>query len=231
MRPLWATLLLALLVGSLAAPTPGAAQSTDPARAAPSADPASLVHRFVAALNAKDLAAALACFADDALYGGGPNGTGGAGKDFIRTRLERDFSVNRRLTVAAISVSGDTVTWSWEAREDPYHPLTIPPITGTDEFVVVNGLIVATSGAVDPDSIRRQQAAIPSAMATLTAQRQAQSTAAARATQVAGSGPLQRLPDTQHPGVPPNVPWAATAAVLLGTSVALAALKRPPSTA
>ena len=218
MRPLWAALLLALLV---VAPAPVAAQSSEPA------DPVSLVHRFVAALNAKDLVAGLALFAEDARYGGGPNGVGGAGTDFIRAHLERDFSVNRRLTVTAIRVSGDTVTWSWEAREDPYHPLVFPPITGTDEFVVVNGLIVATSGAVDPDSVSRQQAAIPSAVAALTAQRLAQATAAAQATQVADSGLLQRLPDTQQRGVPPNVSWAATVVVLLGTSVALAALKRP----
>ena len=97
MRPLWAVVLVALLLGPLAAPAPGAAQSSEPVQPATAADPASLVHRFVAALNAKDLAAALACFADDALYGGGPSDTGGAGTDFIRARLERDFSVNRRL--------------------------------------------------------------------------------------------------------------------------------------
>src|SRR5687767_8748564 len=107
---------MVLLLGVLGAPARGAAQSGEPVRPEGAGDPANLVYRFVAALNTRDLGAALACFADDALYGVGPNGSGGSGREFIRARLERDFSVNRRLTITALRVSGTSVSWSWEAR-------------------------------------------------------------------------------------------------------------------
>lgn len=46
-----------------------------------------MVQRYVDALNAKDLATALSSFSDAAAYGGS------AGRDYIRARLARDFSL------------------------------------------------------------------------------------------------------------------------------------------
>lgn len=211
MRPLLTT---SFVLGVLLLPLPAMAQTTDPA---------AVVQRFVAALNAKDMASALCCFSDDAAYGGG------AGKEYIRSRLERDFSVNRRLVITAIQVVGNRVIWSWQSFEDPYQRLTVPPIEGTDESLVENGVIVSNTGAVDQDSVRRQQAALPVALATRRAQLAIEATQAAHATQVAASGLLQRLPSTQERGTPPAVPWAAAVVLLLFASVGLAAFRRPES--
>ena len=211
--------LLFGLVGLVVA-APAAAQSGGRVCAS---DPAAVVRRYVAAVNAEDLAAALACLDVDAAY------AGGVGWEFIRARLERDFAVNRRITITSVQVSGERVTWSWEATEDPYGRLGVPPIVGTDEAIVRDGVIVFNGGAVDEESVRRQQAAIPSAVAAMAAGWQAQMAAGARATEVAESGLLGRLPDTQARGTPPTVPWMAPAVVALGMTVALAALRRPSS--
>jgi len=181
-----------------------------------------VVQRFVRALNAKDLDDALANFTEDALY------AGGVGKEFVRGRLVRDFAVNRRIEITELVVTGNRVTWSWRSFEDPYQRLPgVPPIEGIDVAVVENGKIASNTGAVDPRSTQRQQAAVPAAVATRTAQLTAEATREAFATQVASSGLLERLPDTQGRRTPSAAPWLAAIALSLGVAVGFAALKRP----
>ncbi len=191
-----------LLLGVLVAPASARAQVAEN----PGED-AAVVRRFVEALNAEDLEGALATFSDDAVA------YGRAGKDLIRARLERDFAVNRRMSITAVRVVGNRVTWWWQAFEDPDRQLGLPPIEGTDEAGVERGVIVANTGAVDPLSMQRREAAVASRAAQLKLQE---------------SGALRRLPSTQERGTPPTIPWAGAALLFLAITAGWAAVGRPP---
>ncbi len=94
-------LALSLVLSVLLPSSPAVAQTIDAV---------AMVQRYVAAVNAQDMATALSGFSDDATY------AGGVGKEYLRTRLERDFSVNRRISSSKRSLL--TFAMPWPRRGD-----------------------------------------------------------------------------------------------------------------
>lgn len=131
-------LLLLLALVSVAAKPTSAAQADDPA---------AVVKALDAALNAHDLEAALALFADDALVKDGdpaPGATGNfLGKEQIRTWLAGVVSpaLAFQVTSSGHQVSGDLVTWVWRASIADFKPLGVDPEDGSSAALVQGGKI------------------------------------------------------------------------------------------
>lgn len=132
-------LLAILALVSLAALPSSAAAKGD--------DPVAVVRALDAALNAHDLEAALALFADDAVVKDGdpaPGATGNfVGKEQIRAWLGGVVSPALAFQVMSSGhqVSGDVVTWIWQASIADFKPLGVDPEDGSSAALVQGGKI------------------------------------------------------------------------------------------
>jgi hypothetical protein len=148
-----ACLGLALL---LVAPSPAAAQDSDPA---------AVVKALDAALNTHDPDAALALFADGAVMKDGDPAPGSSGnfvgKDQIRTWIAAIVDPALRFSVASSGhqIVGDSVTWSWRASIADFAPLGIDPEQGTSAALVQGGKITFYSLASSAEWRAKLQAA------------------------------------------------------------------------
>ena len=144
LKRLLALLILFALVSVAAQPSGAAAQASDPAV---------VVQALDAALNAHDLEAALALFADGAVVKDGdpaPGSTGNfVGKEQIRAWLAGVVNPALAFRVASSGhqVSGDVVTWVWQASVADFKPLGVDPEPGSSAALVQNGKIIFYSVA------------------------------------------------------------------------------------
>jgi len=75
-------------------------------------DPLAVIRAFHDAQNAKNVTAAMALVADDAVFKNAPPSSATlTGKDQIRTWLQGQVDRNNQVEVSNLQVSGDKVTW------------------------------------------------------------------------------------------------------------------------
>jgi ketosteroid isomerase-like protein len=130
------------------------------------ADPASIAGALVEALMAKDIDAAMALLADDAVVTviPPPTGTSGVftGKEEIRAWYELLVSWNFRAEISNFQVEGDKATWTTRTWADPFEPLGILPLEYHAEGVFRDGKIVSYTDTMTEDSAARLNAAMAS---------------------------------------------------------------------
>jgi ketosteroid isomerase-like protein len=129
-----------------------------PAVSAQATDPLSVLQRYYDARNRGDLAGALSVVAPDATYTTGPCAPVCAGVDDIQKReLEPSMANGGQYTMVSVDVSGTTVTFQIEVRNN------ITRLAGIDRFLnaitadIRDGKIVtyqAVSLPDDPQTVR-----------------------------------------------------------------------------
>jgi hypothetical protein len=233
------TLALILLAAPAWPGPPGGAAQDAPGDGAAAA---AVVRAAVAARNAYDLVGVVGRYAEGADVGGrsascGPPGT----RAQLRQVFGTTFAEGRPVEVVDLQAAGDRA--SAHLREDRtwYRAVGLPPSEHAAEVTVRDGLIVrwhadplpATAAMVPTYLAGLTQASVVAAQATGTAiqptlaARATQLAASDRATRVAASGLLARLPDTQGRGTPAAGRWLVAPGVCLAGVVLLALLKRP----
>lgn len=149
------TIAMILLAVMIVLPTGLYAQETDPE---------SIADALVEALMAKDVDAAIALLADDAVVTviPPPTGTSGVftGKEEIRAWYEQLVSWNFRAEISNFQVDGDRATWSTKAWADPYEPLGILPLEYHAEGVFRDGKIASYTDTMTEESVTKLTAAM-----------------------------------------------------------------------
>jgi ketosteroid isomerase-like protein len=148
-------IVMTLLAVMIVLPTGLYAQDTDPE---------SVAGALVEALVAKDIDAAMALLADDAVVTviPPPTGTSGVftGKEEIRAWYELLVSWNFRAEISNFQVEGDRATWTTKAWADPFEPLGILPLEYHAEGVFRDGKIASYTDTMTEDSVARLTAAM-----------------------------------------------------------------------
>lgn len=146
---------MTLLAVMIVLPTALYAQATDPE---------SLMGALGEALMAKDVDAAMALVAYDAVITivPPPPGTTGvfAGKEEIRAWYEQLVAWNFRAEISNFQVEGDRATWTTKAWADPFKPLGILPLEYSAEGVFQEGKIVSYTDTMTAESVAKLQAAM-----------------------------------------------------------------------
>jgi hypothetical protein len=127
-------------------------------------EPESIAGALVEALMAKDIDAAMALLADDAVVTviPPPTGTSGVftGKEEIRAWYELLVSWNFRAEISNFQIEGDKATWTTRAWADPFEPLGILPLEYHAEGVFLQGKIASYTDTMTEDSVTRLTAAM-----------------------------------------------------------------------
>jgi uncharacterized protein (TIGR02246 family) len=127
--------------------------------AAQATGPVAVKNAFDAALNAHDVDAALATFADDAVFRT-PGGMVLTGKPQIRPYLQGLVAENYRAEVVETrQVAADTVTSRGHIAVDQFRRLGLASVEATAEAVVRGGRITSFATALTPAGVARVQAA------------------------------------------------------------------------
>jgi LPXTG-motif cell wall-anchored protein len=145
--PLPATLMVVLVL-LLAAPTRASAQGTDPG---------SVVAAFDAALNAGNVEATLALFADDAVVR--TQSATYTGRQQLRGLFTELVGDHFQFESSNSRVVGDTETHAAKVSRDAWRRLGIAPLDATAEVVVQSGKIRSFTVTYTPESLARLQAA------------------------------------------------------------------------
>jgi ketosteroid isomerase-like protein len=128
-------------------------------------DPAAVVMARAEATNAGDVDAAIAYFADDAVYKivDPPPGTPDTftGKDEIRGRLETLVALNASMEVEIQQVDGDKVTVLTKFADDPLKEMGVDFIEGVEEYTVQDGKIMSYQWTMTEASKAKVAAAMP----------------------------------------------------------------------
>ena len=134
-------IVVAILVVLLAAPVRLHAQT----------DPASAIKAETDAMNAGDVDAAVAMFAEDAVFRvtPPPSGTTGvfAGKQQLRAWFQQEVAEHIHLMVGGLEVAGERVTWTATLELDTFRMLGVGPVAQRGEAVVREGKIVSMTVA------------------------------------------------------------------------------------
>lgn len=141
----------------------------------PLPDPGSLIKDLVGVLNAGNIEAATAFFADDATQTQQPppSGTSGVrtGKEqirgFYKGLLDDHFSVE----LSNVKVAGDKVTYTCTFSTDSYKKMGVAPLVTVEEAVFVGGKIKSQTITVTPESLEKIQAAMAAVQAKSTTQK------------------------------------------------------------
>jgi ketosteroid isomerase-like protein len=127
-------------------------------------DPESVAGALLEALMAKDVDAAMALVADDAVVTviPPPTGTSGVftGKEEIRTWYEQLVAWNFRAEFSNFQVDGDTATWTTTAWADPFEPLGILPLEYHAEGVFQDDKVVSYTDTMTEESVTKLTAAM-----------------------------------------------------------------------
>lgn len=127
-------------------------------------DPESIASALVEALVAKDIDAAMALVADDAVVTviPPPTGTSGVftGTEEIRAWYEQLVAWNFRAEMSNFQVSGDRATWTTKAWADPFEPLGILPLEYHAEGVFRDGKIASYTDTMTEESVAKLTAAM-----------------------------------------------------------------------
>jgi len=120
-------------------------------------DPLLVILAFNDAVNAHDVDAALAFFADDAVatVGGPPPNVG---KEQIRTWLQADIADNIHVESRNYQVVGDKVTWIGKVSVDSLRNIGVSFIEGPAEAVVQGGKIKSFTYILNQESLAKLEA-------------------------------------------------------------------------
>src|SRR5688572_22949745 len=113
-------------------------------------DPLSVMKASLDAVNASNVDAAVATFADDAVFTT-PTGSF-KGKDDIRRAIMADVANHVQIEATNFQVAADKVTYSFKQSNDRLRGLGINFITGNSEAVIQNGKIMSLTGTLTPES-------------------------------------------------------------------------------
>jgi protease I len=149
--------VIALALVACAAPAPTATP-------VPTPDPAAVIKSLAAALNAGNVDAVMAFYADDATitHKPAPAGQSGilTGKEQIRGFIQGLVAGNFSGEVSNLKVMGDKVTLTGTLSTDTYRKLGVAPIVIAEEAVIVGGKIKSETMTVTPESLAKIQAAM-----------------------------------------------------------------------
>ncbi len=124
-------------------------------------NPEALARSVFEALNAGDVEAALALYADDAILDLGTFGKF-SGKEEIRAAFEKEVSLNAFWEVSDFQVEGNTATFKSRYTSDAMRALGVT-LEATEVMTIQDGKIATDTWTVTEESM----AALQAAMATL----------------------------------------------------------------
>jgi ketosteroid isomerase-like protein len=151
---------LVIAVGLLAVPVFALLGGAGLTRAATGDDPAAVVDAYAAAVNAGDLDAILALYADDAIHMRlpTPDGTAGIcrGTEQFGMMYEQDLANGYRIEVeeGTIAVAGDRVTFSARLSSEPWREQGLETLAVDSEIVLVDGKIASHVEMLSPEAAR-----------------------------------------------------------------------------
>lgn len=128
-------------------------------------DPGSVVAAHVAAVNAGDLAAILALYADDAIHVALPTADGSAGvcrgKAEFTKWYEQAIKNGDRIELVpdGLRVDGERAVFALRTISGPWTALGLGPLEGTAEIAVADGLIRTHVVMLSPEAVRQLLAA------------------------------------------------------------------------
>ncbi len=132
-------------------------------------EPEEVLANMVDALNASDVDATMACFADDAvvklvpaLPPGSPDTYSGAQE--IRSWFEELVAGNFQIEVDVVDVEGDTVTTKTSTWMDATREMGVAPLIATETYTIRDGTIMGFTWAISEASLAKIQAAMAPAM-------------------------------------------------------------------
>jgi limonene-1,2-epoxide hydrolase len=105
-------------------------------------DPASVLKRYIEALNAGDLDAALAQWAEDGAITN-TRGRRSAGHERLREFIQGNISRKIRQEPEQIMTVGDKVTWINHESNESYRKLDVAPVQQNSAIVVRDGKIIS----------------------------------------------------------------------------------------
>ncbi|MFQ5594963.1 MAG: nuclear transport factor 2 family protein [Anaerolineae bacterium] len=123
-------------------------------------DPAAVAKALANALNAGDVEAALALFADDAVVDTGSPASPYTGKEAIRAWLEGMVATNFQIEIEILQVEGDIVTERDRFSDDDLRNLGIAPLEGISKITVQDGKVTSLIFAFTDESLAKLQAAM-----------------------------------------------------------------------
>lgn len=103
-------------------------------------DPSSVLKRYVEALNAGDLDAALAVWAEDGVLTN-TRGRSYVGHESLRPFIRRNISRKIKQEPEAMQTSGEKVTWINRESNESYRKLNVAPVQQNSEIAVRGGKI------------------------------------------------------------------------------------------
>jgi len=165
-------------------------------QAAEAQDPASVLTRYVEALNAGDLDTALALWAEDGVLTN-TRGRRYVGHQSLRPFIQQNISRRIKQEPEAIQAIGDKVTWINRESNESYRRLNVAPVLQNSEIAVRGGKIVSWANYFPSSEIARieQACATPQAQDVLLNDQpcnQFVEQAKAQTARVLGTGPSEK---------------------------------------
>ena len=128
-------------------------------------DPAAVIDAYIAAVDAGDLEAILALYADDAvhIFLPTPDGSAGVclGKANFRMWYEQSLANRDRVELedGTLAVDGNQATFLSQISSEPWRKLGVESLEAKTDLVVIDGRIVTHLVTLTPESVRTLQAA------------------------------------------------------------------------
>jgi ketosteroid isomerase-like protein len=128
-------------------------------------DPAAVIDAYLAAVNAGDLEAILALYADDAvhIFLPTPDGSAGVclGKANFRMWYEQSLANHDRVALedGSLAVDGNQATFLTQISSEPWSKLGLEALEAKADLVVIDGRIMTHVVSLTPESVRQLQAA------------------------------------------------------------------------
>ena len=140
------------------------------AQAKPPPDPGSLIKDLVSALNAGNLDAAMAFYADDVTRTQQPPPSSGqsgvwTGKDQVRGVVKGMIDDHFNVEISNLKVVGDKATYTCTFSTDSYKKMGVAPLVVLEEAVFVGGKIKSQTVTITPESLAKIQTAMAAAQA------------------------------------------------------------------
>ena len=159
--------IVLVLVTLAACAAPAAAPPTP--TLAPPADAALVIKALVDALNAGDVEAAVAFYADDALRTQQPPPAGQSGvwtgKEQVRGFVKGLVADHFKVELSNLKAAGDKITYTCTFSTDTYRKLGVAPLVAVEEAMLEKGKIKSQTVTVTPESVAKIQAALAAAQA------------------------------------------------------------------
>ena len=160
LRGIGAAGIAAAGIAALGRVAPSASATHDP-----QADPAKLIEGYVAAVNAADLEAILACYTDDAVHVALPTADGSAGvcvgKANFRLFYEGAIANKDRIALVpdSLNADGERVSFRVRTTSKPWTELGLGALEAEAEATVVDGCITTHVVMLAPGAVRELLAA------------------------------------------------------------------------